>query len=65
MRKQWHSAWLLAAPLGFALTFSTADAGPPSHAPRVIRLASVVAVAGSPVVLVKEAFPLAETRIRP
>jgi sugar lactone lactonase YvrE len=31
---------LLAAPLGFALTLSTADAEPPSHPPHAIRLAS-------------------------
>jgi sugar lactone lactonase YvrE len=40
MRRQRHSAWLLAAPLGFALTLSTADAGPPSHPPHATRLAS-------------------------
>lgn len=40
MRMQWHSTWLLAAPLGFALTISTADGEPPSHAPRATRLAS-------------------------
>ena len=40
MHRQWHSAWLVAAPLGFALTLSTADAGPPSHPPHATRLAS-------------------------
>ena len=40
MRMQWHSAWLLAAPLGFALTLSTADAGSPSRTPHATRLAS-------------------------
>jgi len=40
MRMQCHSAWLLAAPLGFALTISTADAGPRSHKPHPTRLAS-------------------------
>jgi DNA-binding beta-propeller fold protein YncE len=38
MRMEWYSAWLLAAPLGFAL--STADAAPPPHAPHATRLAS-------------------------
>ena len=40
MRMLWHSAWLLAAPFGFALTLSTADARPPSHRPHATRLAS-------------------------
>ena len=40
MRMQSYPAWLLAAPLGFALTLSTADAGPPSPTPRATRLAS-------------------------
>ena len=40
MRRQCHPAWLLAAPLGVALTLSTADAGRPSHKPHATRLAS-------------------------
>ena len=40
MRMKCHSAWLLAAPLGFALTISTADTGPPPHKPHATRLAS-------------------------